>query len=195
MKKELLEIVRLGHPTLREVAVDIDTKMFGGQWLANFKGQLIEAMLDAKGVGLAAPQVAEGLRCFSYFVPGDEEGVLEVEPRVICNPEIFPVGLDRVLGWEGCLSIPGMRGLVPRFESILVKAYDVVGEKVEFEASGFHARVIQHEYDHLDGVIFLDRMEDLETLCFEEEWEKYMLAEASSEFDEDEFEGELEELS
>jgi peptide deformylase len=137
-------------------------------------------MLEEHGVGLAAPQVAEGLRLFTYWVPAsdDEAGV---EPVVLVNPEIRPVGDEAEEGWEGCLSIPGLRGLVPRYRRIKVKARSIEGEPVSLTADSFHARVIQHEYDHLDGIVFLDRMRSTESLAFEPEWERYVLDAADAE--------------
>ncbi len=97
-------------------------------------------------------------------------------PSVLVNPEIRPVGDDLEDGWEGCLSIPGLRGIVPRYRRLKVKARTVDGEPVSLTADGFHARVIQHEYDHLDGIVFLDRMTSTRSLAFEPEWEKFVLA-------------------
>lgn len=186
---EIFEVVRLGHPSLRKVAVPVPEEMFGSEELRKLENQLIGTMLEAGGVGLAAPQVALELCCFAYYVPAEldpeeleEEDDDEIEnidvavpPQVLFNPTITPLGLDQVEGWEGCLSIPGMRGSVPRFARIQVDAFDVEGNPLSFEASDFHARVIQHEYDHLEGVIFMDRMHNLQSLCFEEEWEAYVL--------------------
>jgi peptide deformylase len=91
----------------------------------------------------------------------------------LVNPVLTPLDQRQEEDWEGCLSIPGLRGLVPRYLRVGVKAQNLEGEVVEFEASGFHARVIQHEYDHLDGVVFLDRMRSLASLSFESEWERF----------------------
>jgi len=175
---EILEVVRLGHPVLREKAKEIPTELFGTDELREFSDLMINTMFASSGVGLAAPQVAKGWRCFVFHVPGDPDGdePFEVPPTFIANPEIFPANLDQIMGWEGCLSIPGLRGLVPRFDHIKVKGFDRDGNEMEFEAEGFHSRVIQHEYDHLEGVIFMDRMQDMASLCFEEEWEEYVLA-------------------
>jgi peptide deformylase len=137
---------------------------------------LIHTMLEEQGVGLAAPQVAEPLRLFAYWVPGADD-VGDVAPMVLVNPELRAIGDELVDGWEGCLSIPGLRGVVPRFRRIKVKARTVDGEPVSMTADSFHARVIQHEYDHLDGVVFLDRMTSTLSLAFEDEWERYVLAE------------------
>lgn len=178
---ELLEIIRMGHPVLRDTASAVPSSAFGTPALRTFADQLIQTMDYAEGVGLAAPQVAESLRCFAYFVPTDrEEGFEEEEgyivpPTVLFNPQFKPLSSHKAEGWEGCLSIPEIRGLVPRYTHIEVEALDVEGNPVRFQAEDFHARVIQHEYDHLDGVLFLDRMEHMKSLAFEEEWMVYTL--------------------
>ena len=99
----------------------------------------------------------------------------EIAPTILVNPEIRAIGDDVEEGWEGCLSIPGLRGLVPRPRRVKVKARGVDGEPVSLTADGFHARVVQHENDHLDGVVFLDRMTNIQSLAFEPEWERYVL--------------------
>jgi peptide deformylase len=100
----------------------------------------------------------------------------EIAPRVLVNPEVRAIGDGEEEGWEGCLSIPGLRGLVPRPQRVKVRARTFEGEPVSLTADGFHARVIQHENDHLDGVVFLDRMTSTQSLAFEPEWERYVLA-------------------
>lgn len=173
---QLLEVIRLGHPVLRSVAEPISEDWFDSGRLHRMGEDLIHTMLEEQGVGLAAPQVAEPLRLFAYWVPGtDDSG--DVAPTVLVNPELRAIGDELVDGWEGCLSIPGLRGVVPRFRRIKVKARTVNGEPVSMTADSFHARVIQHEYDHLDGVVFLDRMTSTLSLAFEDEWERYVLAE------------------
>lgn len=175
--EEILEIVRMGHPVLREVAEPVPQSALGTPALREFGDALISTMMAAQGVGLAAPQVARGWRCFAYYVPSDEEddGATVLRPKVLINPEIRPVGQVMETGWEGCLSIPAIRGQVPRHFSLEVTALDVEGRPLCFQADDFHARVIQHEYDHLDGVLFLDRMESMESLAFEKEWIRYTL--------------------
>ena len=134
-------------------------------------------MIEEHGVGLAAPQVAEQLRLFAYWLPS-ADGEAEIAPTVVVNPEIKVVDPGLEEGWEGCLSIPGLRGMVPRHRRIKVKGRTIDGEPLSFTADGFHARVIQHEFDHLDGVVFLDRMTSAHSLAFEEEWERYILTDA-----------------
>jgi peptide deformylase len=171
-----LDVVRLGHPVLRAVAEPVPVDWFGTGRLADFARELVRTMLMSEGVGLAAPQVAEPLRLFAYWVPavGDDP---EIAPTVLVNPEIRVIGEEIEDGWEGCLSIPGLRGLVPRHHRIKVKARSVDGEQVSLTAHSFHARVIQHEHDHLDGIVFLDRMTSTRSLTFEDEWDRYVLSE------------------
>ncbi len=168
-------MVRLGHPVLRRVAEPVPEEWLDTGRLHNLAADLIRTMMEQEGVGLAAPQVAEPLRLFAYWLPGSEDQP-EVAPTVIVNPEVRPVGDETEEGWEGCLSIPGLRGLVPRFVRIKVKGRGVDGSPVSLTADGFHARVIQHEYDHLDGIVYLDRMTDTRSLMYEPEWERYVLA-------------------
>jgi peptide deformylase len=136
-------------------------------------------MREYSGIGLAAPQVHEGLR---LFVAGlrpadptpDELASGEDMPFIaVINPEITRIGDQVDEGWEGCLSIPDVRGLVPRAAEIRVDAYDRRGRRVQFSAKGLPARVIQHETDHLDGVLFFDRMRSLVTLTFMDEYQKH----------------------
>ncbi len=171
----LLEVIRLGHPVLRSVAEPVPEDWFGSGRLADLGSDMVRTMIEEEGVGLAAPQVAEGLRLFAYWVPGsdDEPGIA---PTVLVNPEIRPVGDEAEEGWEGCLSIPGLRGLVPRYRRIKVRARTPEGSPVSLTADGFQSRVIQHESDHLDGVVFLDRMTSTDSLAFETEWERFVLS-------------------
>lgn len=165
------EVVRLGHPVLRERAQEVPPERFGTRKLRELAFDLVRTMHEASGVGLAAPQIAVPWRVFAYYVPADYGE--DVSPRVLVNPVLTPLDERQEEDWEGCLSIPGLRGLVPRYLRVGVKAQNLEGEVVEFEASGFHARVVQHEYDHLDGVVFLDRMPSLASLSFESEWQRF----------------------
>jgi peptide deformylase len=170
----LLEIVRLGHPVLRAMAEPVPEDWFGSDRLHQLGEDLVRTMLEQEGVGLAAPQVAEPLRLFVYWLPSTDDRD-ELAPTVVVNPEIRAIGEQLLEGWEGCLSIPGLRGLVPRADRIKLKGRTVDGEPVSLTADGFHARVLQHEYDHLDGIVFLDRMPSPASLAFEPEWERYVL--------------------
>lgn len=175
----LLEVIRLGHPVLRSVADPVPEEWFGSGRLDTLARGLVATMLAEHGVGLAAPQVAEELRAFAYWLPG-RDGDAEIEPTVVVNPEIRIVDPELEEDWEGCLSIPGLRGRVPRARRIKVKGRTIDGEPMSLTADGFHARVIQHEFDHLDGVVFLDRMTSVQSLAFEEEWERYILSDSGS---------------
>ena len=167
----------MGHPALRIKARAIERGEIKTPGIQRLIDDMIETMIEYRGVGLhgvglAAPQIHEGLRLFVAALDVDEEGH-GAEPVVMINPEIVPVGKDTVEDWEGCLSVPDVRGLVPRAREIKVRAYDRRGEPVEIEAHDYAARVIQHETDHLDGVLFLDRMRSFESLTFLDEYSRY----------------------
>jgi peptide deformylase len=166
------EIVRLGHPVLRQRSEAVPEERFGTRALRDLGRDLLRTMKEDSGVGLAAPQIAVPLRVFAYYVPGDEDDV-EVAPHVVVNPVLEFQGEPVDLGWEGCLSIPGLRGMVPRYPGLRLTGRTVDGNPLEIQAEDFHARVIQHEFDHLDGVVFLDRMVDMRSLAFEEEWDRH----------------------
>jgi peptide deformylase len=166
------EIIRLGHPVLRERAQEVDSDRFGTRFLRDLERDLLRTMFEDNGMGLAAPQIAVPLRAFAYYVPGDGDKD-EVAPRVVFNPQLELVGEPDVLGWEGCLSLPGLRGIVPRHERLRLRARTVDATPVELDAAYLHARVIQHEFDHLEGIVFVDRMTDLASLMFEDEWQRY----------------------
>lgn len=175
MDGRLREVVRLGHPVLRQVAEPVEQHRFGTRFLRDLSRDLLRTMFESKGMGLAAPQIAVALRVFAYFVPGDGDDD-EVSPRVVVNPNLAFGGERTAPGWEGCLSIPDLRGMVPRYPTLVMTAMDVDGASIRVEAEGLHARVIQHEYDHLDGVVFLDRMPDMRQLMFEDEWDRFAAA-------------------
>jgi peptide deformylase len=168
----LREIVRMGHPVLRERAAEVAGERFGTRFLRDLGRDLIRTMHEGSGVGLAAPQIAVPLRVLAYYLPV-EDATPELPARVLVNPRLTLFGQPDEPGWEGCLSIPGLRGLVLRHARLRVEAVDVDGTPLDFEAEGFHARVIQHEYDHLDGILFLDRMPTIADLYYEEEWDRY----------------------
>jgi peptide deformylase len=131
---------------------------------------MLDTMNEYQGIGLAAPQVHESVRLFVAGSTDEEHGF---PLTILANPEITIVGPDVVEDWEGCLSIPDVRGRVSRARQIQVSALDRHGRKVELKVSGFTARVMQHETDHLDGVLFLDRMKSFESLTFLEEFGRY----------------------
>jgi peptide deformylase len=174
----ILKVSRMGHPVLRKKVKPVPAAEIASAPMQRLIDDMAHTMLEYNGVGLAAPQVHEELRLFVAQVirDQDEEEANETrKPEILAliNPEIKPASRQVEEDWEGCLSIPDLRGLVPRHRDITVKAYDRTGRQIELQASGFMARVIQHETDHLDGVLFLDRMTSMESLSFIEEFARY----------------------
>lgn len=165
----ILKVARMGHPVLRQKARPVEKSEIRHPLFQKLVDDMIETMHEYNGIGLAAPQVHEGLRLFVAVIDSGEDA----EARAIINPEIVPVGPQMVDGWEGCLSIPEIRGRVPRHFHIKVRALDRHGKPLEIDAKDFPARVIQHETDHLDGVLFFDRMNNFETLTYLEEYSRY----------------------
>ncbi|RMH16286.1 MAG: peptide deformylase [Acidobacteria bacterium] len=170
-------IVRLGHPALRTPAEPLTAEQLATPGVQALIDDLFDTMIEAGGVGLAAPQVDEPVQLFVYLAV-DARGEQQAEPqrRVLVNPMLEPLGGELIYDWEGCLSIPDLRGLVPRHPEVRVHALDRHGERLTFRAEGYEARIVQHEFDHLNGVVFLDRMRDLHSLAFSAEWEAYMVA-------------------
>ncbi len=167
----ILKIARMGHPVLLGRAAPVtDT---GAPEIRRLVSDMIETMEDAQGAGLAAPQVHVPLRLFVFRVPPGRtalgEGDGEMGNTVVINPELELLGDEMVLRWEGCLSIPGMRAAVPRHLRVRYRGVDTDGNPVGTEASGFHAGVVQHEYDHLDGILYPMRMTDFSLFGFNEE--------------------------
>jgi peptide deformylase len=167
----ILKVARMGHPVLRERARPVDKSQLRDPLLQKLIDDMIDTMHEYHGVGLAAPQIHEGLRLFVALL--DDDPGSDSEAVVVINPEITPNADDKVDGWEGCLSIPDIRGMVPRYTDITVKALDRHGRNVELVLKGFPARVAQHETDHLDGVLFFDRMASMQSLTFLEEYSRY----------------------
>jgi len=162
----------MGHPVLRAKARPLDRGELKTATVQKLIDDMLDTMSEYHGVGLAAPQVHEGLRLFvASLDTGDDDE--RSEPYAIINPEITVVGSDVVEDWEGCLSIPDVRGKVPRAREIKVRALDRHGERIQLTAHDFPARVIQHETDHLDGVLFFDRMRTFESLTFLDEYSRY----------------------
>ena len=175
----ILKIARMGHPVLRAKARPLHPSDIRTPHIQQLIDDMFETMKEYQGVGLAAPQVHEGLRIFVAGFPPrqdadeDDEREDDIPLMALINPEIEMTSRDMVDDWEGCLSIPDIRGRVPRARNIVVRAFDRNGTKIELPASGFTARVIQHETDHLDGVLFFDRMSSFQTLTFVEEFGRY----------------------
>jgi peptide deformylase len=142
---------------------------------------MIDTVRDYEGAGLAATQVHDPRRVMLVRVSDEEEGGGQV--LALINPEMRPIGESRSEDWEGCLSIPDIRGRVSRWDAVAVDAVDTSGAPVSFDARGFAARAIQHEIDHLDGILFLDRMDDLRSLSFIEEYARFAQDPASQETD------------
>ena len=170
----ILKVARMGHPVLRAKARPLEKSEIRSVVVQKLIDDMMDTMAEYHGVGLAAPQVHEGLRIFvAALDDGEEEDEGEAAPLALINPEITVVGADLIEDWEGCLSIPDVRGRVPRAREIKVRAYDRKGERIELRAHDFPARVIQHETDHLDGVLFFDRMRTFESLTFLDEYSRY----------------------
>ena len=167
----ILKIARMGHPVLMGKARPVlDPTSTPVQQLVS---DMVETMLDAPGIGLAAPQVHVPTRVVVFHVPGDRDSSVNGVPlTVLINPEIEPVDEVMEEGMEGCLSLPEMVGLVPRYAKICYRAFDLDGQRVEVEADGYHARVVQHECDHLDGILYPMRMTDLSKLGYAEDMSK-----------------------
>jgi peptide deformylase len=171
----ILKVARMGHPVLRARARAIDPADIASPRIQQLIDDMFQTMHEYQGVGLAAPQVHESLRLFvAGFPPSqdDDEGA-QVPEMALINPEVRALGSAVVEDWEGCLSIPEIRGKVPRAERVVVRAYDRRGRPVEITAAGFTARVIQHETDHLDGVLFFDRMKSFQTLTYLDEFSRF----------------------
>ena len=176
----ILKVARMGHPVLRIKTPALERAAIKSAAVQQLIDDMMDTMREYHGVGLAAPQVHEGVRLFVAALDTDDRGedVADIEPIALINPDITPVaGTEIVEDWEGCLSIPDIRGRVPRAREITVRAYDRKGARLEISAHGFPARVIQHETDHLDGILFVDRMRSFESLTFLEEYSRYWMKE------------------
>ncbi len=172
----MLKITHLGDPVLRKPAEPVNPQDIASPDIQRLIEDMTETMRDSEGVGLAAPQVNVPQRVILVEVRGGNPRYPdrdEVPLTALINPEISPIGDEMADGWEGCLSIPDLRGVVPRHERIAVSALDRNGKPVRFEASDFFARVIQHEVDHLDGIVFLDRMKNFATLTHLREFSRF----------------------
>jgi peptide deformylase len=188
----ILKVARMGHPVLRAKALPVTPSQIRSAGVQRLIDDMFETMREYAGIGLAAPQVHQNIRLFVAGVRRVAENekieAMNADENmpfvVVINPEITPIGETMEEGWEGCLSIPDIRGLVPRAKDIRVQAYDRRGERVTFTASGLPARVIQHETDHLDGVLFFDRMKSLGSLTFMDEYRRFWTE--ADEDDEDE---------
>lgn len=165
-------IVRLGHPSLRTPAPAVAPAQIATPEIQELIDDMVETMRAAQGVGLAAPQVGVELQLFVYEVRREDGEPVPL--RVVINPMLAPLVGELIYDWEGCLSIPGLRGLVPRHGRVRVRGLGRDGATVDYVAAGFEARIVEHEFDHLNGVVFLDRMRDLRSLSYSEEWAEFM---------------------
>lgn len=189
----ILKIARMGHPVLRQVASPIEDP--GAPEVRRLVADMLETMRDAEGTGLAAPQVyvpkrlvifsvsgARAERAVEETADGDAESVEveeEVPLTVLINPVVEPLTEDMTAAWEACLSVPDLAGQVPRYTAVRYRGLGLNGAEIVREATGFHARVVQHECDHLDGILYPQRMRDLTTLMFTSEMHAQARAEAA----------------
>ncbi|MBN1336675.1 MAG: peptide deformylase [Deltaproteobacteria bacterium] len=173
----ILKVALMGHPVLREVAHPIPPDHVQDPEIQRLIHDMVATLVECDGAGLAAPQVHQGVRL--VVVAGDEG----TAPLVLVNPELTWLTDDRVRSWEGCLSVPGVRGQVERVAGVRVDALNEAGERVSYDLSGFPAVVVQHECDHLDGVLYVERC-DLRTLSFMDELRRFGLASPPGDADE-----------
>jgi peptide deformylase len=163
------EVLRMGHPVLREKAKPVEK--FGTPELRALLEDMKETMAAKNGAGLAAPQIGVGQRVVIFGVDKNPRypDAEEVPFTVLVNPKLVMLTREVEEDWEGCLSVPGMRGVVPRYTKLRYSGFDIEGNPIERVAEGFHARVVQHECDHLDGILYPQRMTDLSKFGFNEE--------------------------
>ena len=167
------KIIRMGHPTLRKVAQPVDPAAIGSAAFHRLVADMIDTLHDYGGVGLAAPQINESIRLAIIEVPSGRTRYGEVPPlplTAFVNPRVQVTDETRNGVWEGCLSVPGLRGYVERPSGVRVEALDLDGRRQTLELNGFLATVLQHEFDHLDGKLYIDRLADPAKLMFEEEF-------------------------
>jgi len=160
-------VLKMGHPILRQVAMPVT--QFGAE-LRVLLTDMEDTMRELHGAGIAAPQIGVSQRVVIFEVKENPRypHVAPVPYTVLINPELTPLGEEAEEGWEGCLSVPGMRGLVPRFRRLRYRGVDQKGVPLDRTVEGFHARVVQHEVDHLDGILYPQRIRDLRNFGFED---------------------------
>lgn len=173
----ILKVARLGHPILREVARPVPPERIRSAEIQRFIDDMVETMREYDGAGLAAPQVHTLLQIAVIEVAGNPRypDAPDIPLTVVINPVVTPLTEEIEDGWEGCLSVPDMRGMVPRYTAVRLQCYDRDGQHVDLVAKEFFARVVQHETDHLHGVVYVDRMRDLSTLSYIAEWKRHWL--------------------
>ncbi len=173
----ILKVARLGHPVLRQAATPVPVGEIRAPETQRFIDDLIVTMREYDGAGLAANQV-HSLKQICVIEVFENPRYPDAPPiplTVVINPVVTPLGDEMEEGWEGCLSVPDMRGMVERHTAVRLQCYDREGQRVDLIAKEFFARVIQHETDHLNGIVYLDRMRDLSTLAHIAEWNKHWL--------------------
>lgn len=171
----ILKVARIGHPVIRSAARDVPPEVLASPEFQHLVDDMVDTMHEYDGVGLAGPQVHVGLRVAVLEVPASDERARAAVPlTVLVNPVVTPIGDEKEPAWEGCLSIPDLRGVVPRWKRLRLDALDRQGQPYTVEADGFFARVIQHECDHLEGGVYLDRMEGMRSLSFLREFERFV---------------------
>jgi peptide deformylase len=168
----------MGHPLLREPSRPLDPGEIGSDGINRLIDDMVDTLHDYGGIGLAAPQIGEMVRLAIIEIPGGATRYGALAPlarSVFINPTIEVVDAATAGYWEGCLSVPGLRGFVERPQHVRVRYQNELGEAGELELKGFPATVFQHEFDHLDGVLYIDRISDTRRLAFEKEYERYQL--------------------
>ena len=170
----VLPIVRMGNPVLRTPAAPVPPEALAEAATQRWIDDMVETMHDADGVGLAAPQVGVAWQLFVYEAEDADDPAAGIPLAVVVNPMVEPMVGEQVFDWEGCLSIPDLRGLVPRHPALRLRGLDRHGRPVDRVVEGFEARIVQHEFDHLNGVLFLDRMRDLASLAYFDEWQEFL---------------------
>jgi peptide deformylase len=168
----ILKVCRLGHPVLRQKAQAVSPEALASSATQTLIDNMIETMVEYTGVGLAAPQIHESLQLAVIESKGPRG---DIPLTVLVNPSLTILDKSLVEDWEGCLSIPDMRGRVPRYSKLRVDCLDRHGKRQEFTAEGFFARVVQHEFDHLMGHVYIDRMPDFSTLTHFAEFQRYWM--------------------
>jgi peptide deformylase len=176
----ILKVSRLGHPVLRIESKHVSPKELASSRIQKLIDDMMETMVEYYGVGLAAPQVHESLSIAVIESHGPRG---DIPMTVLVNPKVTVLDEEFIDDWEGCLSIPDFRGRVPRWRKLRVDALDRNGKKLQFVAEDFFARVVQHEFDHLMGNVYLDRMRDLKTLSHFAEFQRYWLPQQEEEED------------
>lgn len=170
-------IIRMGHPVLRQVASEIDLSKLGTPWFSGLLEDMVDTLRDYGGIGLAAPQIAEPWRLALIEIAGGPTrygDIPNVPLTAFINPTIEVLNASTEGFWEGCLSVPGLRGFVERPQHVRVRYTTIEGDSEELELHGFIATVFQHEFDHLDGRLYVDRINDSTMFAFEEEYLRYL---------------------